>query len=178
MPNSERSQSVQEPTIPFVWWIDCVCWIVIICFILLYLTSSQSPFLIRCLVYRALVQRLVLSNRFEIRLWVAIQNEVGIRQRVIVDKIVKLWPLIHIVGNFVFDGGAVNSNHTATAILQSRWILPHCSAVLASFCASAAGKRENEGVPETPKIQPVSEKAEAILCLRNMRYFRCYELHR
>lgn len=41
-------------------------------------------------VYRALVQRLVLSNRFEIRLWVAIQNEVGIRQRVIVDKIVKL----------------------------------------------------------------------------------------
>ena len=33
MPNSERSQSVQEPTIPFVWWIDCVCWIVIICFI-------------------------------------------------------------------------------------------------------------------------------------------------
>jgi len=57
-------------------------------------------------------------------------------------------------------------------------ILPHCSAALASFCASAAGKRENEGVPETPKIQPVSAKAEAILCLRNMRYFRCFELHR
>lgn len=34
--------------------------------------------------------------------------------------------------------------------LQSRWILPHCSAALASFCASAAGKRESEGVPETP----------------------------
>lgn len=33
-----------------------------------------------------------------------------------------------------------------------------CSAELASFCASAAGKRENEGVPETPKIQPVSAK--------------------
>ena len=48
----------------------------------------------------------------------------------------------------------------------------------ASFCASAAGKRENEGVPETPKIQSVSAKAEAILCLRNMRYFRCFELHR
>lgn len=46
-----------------------------ICFILLYLTFSQSPFLIRCLVYRALVQRLVLSNRFEIRLWVTIQLE-------------------------------------------------------------------------------------------------------
>jgi signal transduction histidine kinase len=60
----------------------------------------------------------------------------------------------------------------------ARWILPHCSAALASFCASAAGKRENEGVPETPKIQPVSAKAEAILCLRNMRYFRCFELHR
>ena len=60
----------------------------------------------------------------------------------------------------------------------ARWILPHCSAELASFCASAAGKRENEGVPETPKIQPVSAKAEAILCLRNMRYFRCFELHR
>ena len=28
-----------------------------------------------------------------------------------------------------------------------------CSAALASFCASAAGKRENKGVPETPKIQ-------------------------
>ena len=54
----------------------------------------------------------------------------------------------------------------------------NCSAALASFCASAAGKRENEGVPETPKIQPVSAKAEAILCLRNMRYFRCFELHR
>lgn len=51
-----------------------------------------------------------------------------------------------------------------------------CSAELASFCASAAGKRENEGVPETPKIQFC--KAEAILCLRNMRYFRCFELHR
>lgn len=60
----------------------------------------------------------------------------------------------------------------------ARWILPHCSAALASFCASAAGKRENEGVPETPKIQPVSAKAEVILCLRNMRYFRCFELHR
>lgn len=30
-------------------------------------------------------------------------------------------------------------------------VLQHCSAALASFCASAAGKRENEGVPETPK---------------------------
>lgn len=56
--------------------------------------------------------------------------------------------------------------------------LVDCSAALASFCASAAGKRENEGVPETPKIQPVSAKAEAILCLRNMHYFRCFELHR
>ena len=53
-----------------------------------------------------------------------------------------------------------------------------CSAALASFCASVADKRENEGVPETPKIQPVSAKAEAILCLRNMRYFRCFGLHR
>ena len=35
----------------------------------------------------------------------------------------------------------------------ARWILPHCSEALASFCASAAGKRESEGVPETPKIQ-------------------------
>ena len=43
---------------------------------------------------------------------------------------------------------------------------------------SGADKRESEGVPETPKIQPVSAKAEAILCLRNMRYFRCFELHR
>lgn len=49
---------------------------------------------------------------------------------------------------------------------------------IGKFCASAAGKRENEDVPETPKIQPVSAKAEAILCLRNMRYFRCFELHR
>lgn len=53
-----------------------------------------------------------------------------------------------------------------------------CSAALASFCASAAGKRESESVPETPKIQLVSAKAEAILCLRNMCYFRCFELHR
>lgn len=46
------------------------------------------------------------------------------------------------------------------------------------LCQRRGGKRENEGVPETPKIQPVSAKAEAILCLRNMRYFRCFELHR
>lgn len=49
---------------------------------------------------------------------------------------------------------------------------------IGKFCASAAGKRENKGVPETPKIQPISAKAEVILCLRNMRYFRCFELHR
>ena len=43
---------------------------------------------------------------------------------------------------------------------------------------AALQRSMNEGVPETPKIQPVSAKAEAILCLRNMRYFRCFELHR
>lgn len=37
----------------------------------------------------SLIQRLVLSNCFEIRLRVAIQNEVSIRQQVIVDQIVK-----------------------------------------------------------------------------------------
>lgn len=49
---------------------------------------------------------------------------------------------------------------------------------IGKFLRQRRGKRENEGVPETPKIQPVSAKAEAILCLRNMRYFRCFELHR
>ena len=28
-----------------------------------------------------------------------------------------------------------------------------CSAALASFCANTTSKRENKGVPETPKIQ-------------------------
>ena len=67
---------------------------------------------------------------------------------------------------------------SAESGMNGHFAKPVDFAALASFCASAAGKRENEGVPETPKIQPVSAKAEAILCLRNMRYFRCFELHR
>ena len=37
----------------------------------------------------------------------AVQNQIGISKRVIVDQIIQLLPLEAIVGNFVFNGGAV-----------------------------------------------------------------------
>ena len=38
----------------------------------------------------------------------AVQNQIGIGKRVLVDQIVQLWPLEAVVGNFAFNGGAVN----------------------------------------------------------------------
>ena len=48
---------------------------------------------------------LILRDGVQIRLNVAVQNEVCISQRVVVDEIVQLRPLIKIIRHFVFHGG-------------------------------------------------------------------------
>ena len=40
----------------------------------------------------------------------AVQNQIGIGKRVLVDQIVDLCQLDTVIGNFVFNGGAVNGN--------------------------------------------------------------------
>ena len=40
----------------------------------------------------------------------AVQNQIGISKRVVVDQIIQLWPLEAVIGNFVFNGGEVNGN--------------------------------------------------------------------
>ena len=52
---------------------------------------------------------LILRDGVQIRLNVAVQNEVCISQRVVVDEIVQLRPLIKIIRHFVFHGGAWRS---------------------------------------------------------------------
>ena len=56
---------------------------------------------------------LILRDGVQIRLNVAVQNEVCISQRVVVDEVVQLRPLIKIIRHFVFHGGAVDGGHAA-----------------------------------------------------------------
>ena len=56
---------------------------------------------------------LVLRDGVQIRLDVAVQNEVCIGRRGVVDEVVRLRPLIKIIRRFVFHGGAVDGDHAA-----------------------------------------------------------------
>ena len=40
----------------------------------------------------------------------AVQNQIGISKRVVVDQIIQLLSLEAVIGNFVFNGGEVNGN--------------------------------------------------------------------
>ena len=48
----------------------------------------------------------------QIFLWVTIQNQIRIAQRVIVDEVVQFRPLLHGHVQFIFDPGAVNGDHS------------------------------------------------------------------
>ena len=54
------------------------------------------------------IKRFVFSYSFQIGFGIAVEYQLGIRYRVIVDQIIQLRPLIHIVGYFVLYGDCVN----------------------------------------------------------------------
>ena len=68
----------------------------------------------------------------QIFLWVAIQNQVHIAQRVIVDEIIQLRPLRHGHVQFILDPGAVNRDHSP--IPEHQLHAPGVHVEMASFC--------------------------------------------
>lgn len=50
--------------------------------------------------------------------WIAVQNQISIFQRCVVDQSVQFRPLIHIVSNFIFHGDSVNGNSCPISVLQ------------------------------------------------------------
>ena len=65
------------------------------------------------------IKRFVLRYSFQIYFGIAVQHDVCISSRIIVDQIVNLWPLIHIVGNLVFHCGAIDRYHCACLLYTS-----------------------------------------------------------
>lgn len=58
-------------------------------------------------------KRLIHGYCFQILLWVAVQNQIGVLQRSVVDKQIKLRSLIHIVRYLILNRNGINSNHGA-----------------------------------------------------------------
>ena len=71
--------------------------------------ADRHPLLCVCSVFVGLILR----DGVQIRLNVAVQNEVCIGRRGVVDEVVRLRPLIKIIRRFVFHGGAVDGDHAA-----------------------------------------------------------------
>ena len=72
------------------------------------------PAAVRLLIVRLLlVAGLPLSHRIEILLHIAIQHQIGIAQRVVVDQVVQLAAVKPCLGKLVFHGDGVNCDHAA-----------------------------------------------------------------
>lgn len=52
----------------------------------------------------------VICHGVQVGFGIAVQNQVRISKRGVVDQIIPLCPLEAVIGNFVFNGGAVNGN--------------------------------------------------------------------
>ena len=65
-----------------------------------------------------LVQRFIVRYIFQIFLRVAVENQVGVTHRIIVNQVVQCRTLIHIVCVLILNSGAVNRNHAAIGKLQ------------------------------------------------------------
>ena len=81
----------------------------------------------------------VLRDDFQICFRVAVQNKLGIRQRVVIDEIVQLRPLEAVVCHLVFYGGAVmlpSANRSSTqpvSMLNAQLLIFFMFALLISF---------------------------------------------
>ena len=58
-------------------------------------------------------KRLIHGYCFQILLRVAVQNQISVLQRSVVDQPIKLRSLIHIVRYLIFNRNGINSNHGA-----------------------------------------------------------------
>ena len=82
---------------------------------------------------------LIFRDGVQIRLNVAIQNEVCISQRVVVDEVIQLRPLEAVVRHLVLHGGAVDGNHAAVLKPQL-----HAASVHVEFTAFAYTALQNQ----------------------------------
>ena len=62
------------------------------------------------IAFPSAIERHIFRHCFQVCFGIAVQNQVCISKRVIVDQIIQLSPLEAVIGNFVFNGGAVNGN--------------------------------------------------------------------
>ena len=60
--------------------------------------------------FTSVIKRFIFCHSFQVCFGIAVQNQVCISKRVVVDQIIRLSPLEAVIGNFVFNGGAVNGN--------------------------------------------------------------------
>ena len=71
------------------------------------------------------IKRLIFSNRFKVGFGITVQYEIGIGNRVVVDKIIKFRPLLHIIGNLILNGDCINRNHAAIVEFQFHTAVIH-----------------------------------------------------
>ena len=58
------------------------------------------------IAFPSAIERHIFRHCFQVCFGIAVQNQVCISKRVIVDQIIQLSPLEAVIGNFVFNGGA------------------------------------------------------------------------
>ena len=58
--------------------------------------------------FTSVIKRFIFCHSFQVCFGIAVQNQVCISKRVVVDQIIRLSPLEAVIGNFVFNGSTVN----------------------------------------------------------------------
>ena len=65
-----------------------------------------------------LVHQPMLRGSFQVRIQIISKHKLRILQRIVVDQVVKLRPLVHIVGNLVFNSNRIHRDHAAIGEFQ------------------------------------------------------------
>ena len=83
-----------------------------------------------------LVQRPIFRNSFQIRFRIAVQYQICIRNRVVINQIIQLRPLIHIPSYFILHSGAIYGAQTPSENRSSTQPVSILNAQLSSFFMS------------------------------------------
>ena len=105
----------------------------------------KSTALLYNLSYQLVLQPTARGHILQIFLWITIQNQISVRQRVIIDKIIQLCPLHHSHVQRILDSGAIDGNfssipeqqlHTSGIHIKlaNAFIILHVRVLLKSCC--------------------------------------------
>ena len=86
----------------------------------MYNTSKKDGFDSVPFALCSAIHRPVVCHILEVRLGIAVQDQIHIGQRIVIDQIVELRPFIHIVRVFVFHGSAVDRDYASVNATVNR----------------------------------------------------------